>query len=126
MEGATLHMPYADLWHAVGNCCRKVWRLEETEEEAALNRRGGIEVGGLSGRSVKGPGGLLLEGDERKEGCGGGSHHGRSGKSGAGFVERLEPPAGCCSRGVYRHVSADASTLSRTGLGLTTLVRCVG
>ena len=26
----------------------------------------------MSGRSVKGPGGLLLEGDERKEGCGGG------------------------------------------------------
>ena len=54
------------------------------------------------------------------------SNQRKSGKSGAGSVERLEPPAGCCSRGVYRHVSADASMLSRTGLGLTTLVRCVG
>ena len=106
-----------------------VGRFGESEDRKVrltwVARRAG-RFGGLSGRSVKGPGGLLLEGDERKEGCGGGSHHGRSGKSGAGFVERLEPLAGCCSRGVYRHVSADASMLSRTGLGLTTLVRCVG
>ena len=38
------------------------------------------------------------------------SNQRKSGKSGAGSVERLEPPAGCCSRGVYRHVSADASS----------------
>ena len=37
----------------------------------------------------------------------------------------MEPPARCCSRGVYRHASVDASKLSRTGLRLTTLVRCV-
>ena len=41
-------------------------------------------------------------------------------------LDREEPLAGCCSRGVYRHVSADASMLSRTGLALTTVVRCVG
>ena len=50
---------------------------------------------------------------------------GRVGRAAGEFFERLEPPAGCCSRGVYRHVSADASTLSRTKLGLATLVRCV-
>ena len=38
-----LHTPCADLWHAVGNCCRKVWRLEETEVKAVLSRRGGQE-----------------------------------------------------------------------------------
>ena len=80
----------------------------------------------MSGRSVRDPGELLLEGDEGRKDVGVESHQGKSGKSGAGSVERLEPPAGCCSRGVYRHVSADASMLSRTGLGLTTLVRCVG
>ena len=37
----------------------------------------------------------------------------------------MESPARCCSRGVYRHVSVDASELSRTGPRLTTLVRCV-
>ena len=43
----------------------------------------------------------------------------------AASVERLEPPARCCSRGVYRHVSVDASKLSRTGLRLFVIVRCV-
>merc|ERR1719352_1042173 len=41
--GGSLHTSIPDLWHAVRSCCRKVWRLEETEEEAALNRRGGLE-----------------------------------------------------------------------------------
>ena len=54
--------------------------------------------------------------------CRGGT---RRRRSGARFVKREEPPAGCCSRGVCRLVSASASRLGMAGLGLFALVRCV-
>ena len=40
---------------------------EDREVKTDSSRRGGIEVGGLSGRSVRGPGELQLVGNERKE-----------------------------------------------------------
>ena len=71
--GCSLHAPYAGLRRAAGNCCRMIWRIGRTEGKAALSRRGGREIGGLSGRSVKCPGELLLAvSKRRKEGCGGG------------------------------------------------------
>ena len=72
MEAATLHAPYTGLRPAVGIGCRKIRRIGRSEGKADMSRAASWKIGGLSGRSVKGPGGLLLEGDERKEGCGGG------------------------------------------------------
>ena len=57
--GCSLHAPCTGLRRAAGNCCRMIWRLGRTEGKAALSRRGGREIGGLSGRSVKVPGELL-------------------------------------------------------------------
>ena len=43
---------------------------EDREVKTDSSRRGGIEVGGLSGRSVRGPGELLLEGGEGRKDVG--------------------------------------------------------
>ena len=54
-----------------------VGRFGESEDRKVrltwVARRAG-RFGGLSGRSVKGPGGLLLKGDGRNEGSSGGEH----------------------------------------------------
>ena len=70
---------------------------------------------------------MLLEGDERKEGCRGGSHQGKSGKSGADwFLTERSPLPGAAAEASTPTVGVGASTLSQTGLALFGAVRCVG
>ena len=75
--------------------------MGRSEVKTDLGRRGELEVGGLSGRSVKKVQVnccLRRRGDERKDVVEGNQR--KMEKSGGLSGRREEPPAGCCSRGV--------------------------
>ena len=99
---------------------------EDREVKTDSSRRGGIEVGGLSGRSVKVPGELLHTASRRrKEGCGGGQPK-EDGKERRGLVLcREEHPARCCSRVVHTNGRCGTQTEPARNWRSSDLVRCV-
>ena len=96
-----LHTPYASLRPAVGNCCRRIWRLGRSGGKADSSRRGGLEVLEVcqaEASNVQVNCCLRYRSDERKDVVEGNQR--KMEKSGGLSGRREEPPAGCCSRGV--------------------------
>ena len=107
VEAAMLHTPYASLRPAVGNCCRRIWRLGRSGGKADSSRRGGLEVLEVcqaEASNVQVNCCLRRRGDERER-CGGEQPKEDGKESRVCQAVEYSTPGKGCSRGVHTNGS---------------------